>query len=104
MPSEILINSNAREIRVALTENNQLAELFIEHQDQKGIVGNIYKGIVTKVLPGMQVAFVDMGLENFVAKASSAPEVRVRDGWLSLVPPETNILRYLHHLHHQGGG
>jgi len=64
MPSEILINSNAREIRVALIENNQLAELFIEHQDQKGIVGNIYKGIVTKVLPGMQVAFVDMGLDK----------------------------------------
>ena len=64
MPSEILINSNAREIRVALIENNQLAELFIEHQDQKGIVGNIYKGIVTKVLPGMQVAFVDMGSDK----------------------------------------
>ena len=64
MPSEILINSNAREIRVALTENNQLAELFIEHQAHKGIVGNIYKGKVTKVLPGMQVAFVDMGLDK----------------------------------------
>ena len=64
MPSEILINSNAREIRVALIENNQLAELFIEHQASKGIVGNIYKGRVTKVLPGMQVAFVDMGLDK----------------------------------------
>jgi len=64
MPSEILINSNAREIRVALIENNQLAELFIEHQAQKGVVGNIYKGKVTKVLPGMQVAFVDMGLDK----------------------------------------
>ena len=64
MPSEILINSNAREIRVALTENNQLAELFVEQRANKGIVGNIYKGIVTKVLPGMQVAFVDMGLDK----------------------------------------
>jgi len=64
MPSEILINSNAREIRVALTENNQLAEMFIEHQAHKGIVGNIYKGKVTKVLPGMQVAFVDIGLDK----------------------------------------
>jgi ribonuclease G len=64
MPSEILINSNAREIRVALIENSQLAELFIEHQASKGIVGNIYKGKVTKVLPGMQVAFVDMGLDK----------------------------------------
>ena len=64
MSSEILVNSNMREIRVALTENNQLAELFIEHQTSKGIVGNIYKGVVTKVLPGMQVAFVDMGLDK----------------------------------------
>ena len=64
MPSEILINSSSREIRVALIENNQLAELFIEHQAHKGIVGNIYKGKVSKVLPGMQVAFVDMGLDK----------------------------------------
>ena len=64
MSSEILINSNPREIRVALMENNQLAELFIEHRANKGIVGNIYKGTVTKVLPGMQVAFVDIGLDK----------------------------------------
>ena len=64
MPSEILINSNLREIRVALIENNQLAELFIEHRANKGIVGNIYKGKVTKILPGMQVAFVDVGLDK----------------------------------------
>ncbi len=64
MTSEILINSNPREIRVALVENNQLAELFIEHKANKGIVGNIYKGKVTKILPGMQVAFVDIGLEK----------------------------------------
>ena len=64
MSSEIFINSNPREIRVALMENNQLVELFIEHKENKGIVGNIYKGRVTKVLPGMQVAFVDIGLEK----------------------------------------
>ncbi|KMP10912.1 ribonuclease G [Candidatus Nitromaritima sp. SCGC AAA799-C22] len=64
MSSEILINSNQREIRVALVENNQLAELFIEHRANKGIVGNIYKGTVTKILPGMQVAFVDIGLDK----------------------------------------
>ena len=64
MPSEIFINSNQREIRVALMENNLLVELFIEHNAHKGIVGNIYKGKVTKILPGMQVAFVDIGLEK----------------------------------------
>ena len=45
-------------------ENNLLVELFIEHNTQKGIVGNIYKGKVTKILPGMQVAFVDIGLDK----------------------------------------
>ena len=64
MSSEIFINSNQREIRVALMENSLLVELFIEHNAHKGIVGNIYKGKVTKVLPGMQVAFVDIGLEK----------------------------------------
>ena len=64
MHSEIIINSNPREIRVALMENNQLVELFIEHKAHKGIVGNVYQGVVTKILPGMQVAFVDIGLEK----------------------------------------
>lgn len=64
MNSEIIINSNPREIRVALMENNQLVELFIEHKSNRGIVGNIYQGLVTKILPGMQVAFVDFGLEK----------------------------------------
>ena len=64
MSSEILINSNQREIRVALMENNQVSELFIEHKTNKGIVGNIYLGRVTKILPGMQVAFVDIGMEK----------------------------------------
>ena len=64
MLSEIFINSSPREIRVALMENNQLVELFIERKENKGIVGNIYKGKVTKILPGMQVAFVDIGLEK----------------------------------------
>jgi len=64
MPSEIIINSTPREIRVALLENNQLVELFIEHKAKKGIVGNVYKGVVNKILPGMQVAFVDAGLDK----------------------------------------
>ncbi len=64
MGSQIIINSNSREIRVALVENNLLVELFIEHKANKGIVGNVYKGLVTKILPGMQVAFVNAGLEK----------------------------------------
>ena len=85
MPSEILINSNPREIRVALMENNQLAELFIEHRANKGIAGNIYKGIVTKVLPGMQVAFVDIGLSK--AGFLYVGDIDVSD----LLDPENNL-------------
>jgi len=64
MLSEIIVNCNPRETRVALLENSQLVELYIEHKAHRGIVGNIYKGKVTRVLPGMQVAFVNIGLEK----------------------------------------
>lgn len=59
---DILVNSNARETRVALLENAALVELLIERQQTQSIVGNIYKGRVSKILPGMQAAFVDIGL------------------------------------------
>jgi ribonuclease G len=64
MGSEIIINTTSHETRVALLENNTVAELYVEREKDKGIVGNIYKGIVTKILPGMQAAFVDMGLKR----------------------------------------
>ncbi|MEC7641685.1 MAG: Rne/Rng family ribonuclease, partial [Nitrospinota bacterium] len=64
MPSEIIVNCNPRETRVALLENSQLVELNIEHKAHRGIVGNIYKGKITRILPGMQVAFVNIGLEK----------------------------------------
>jgi ribonuclease G len=64
MGSEILIDTTSHETRVALLENGSVAELYVERERDKGIVGNIYKGIVTKILPGMQAAFVDMGLRR----------------------------------------
>ncbi|MBI4829308.1 MAG: Rne/Rng family ribonuclease [Nitrospinae bacterium] len=64
MPSQIICNVTSRETRVALVENRQITELFIERKADQGIVGNIYKGVVSKVLPGMQVAFVDIGLDK----------------------------------------
>jgi ribonuclease G len=64
MASEIIVNAEPFETRVALTENGVAAELYTERESEKGIVGNIYKGRVTKVLPGMQAAFVDIGLEK----------------------------------------
>lgn len=64
MSEEILINVTPPETRVAVVENGVLQELIIEREQQKGLVGNIYKGSVCRVLPGMQAAFVEIGLER----------------------------------------
>ncbi len=64
MLKEIIVSEDEYESRAALLENKVLAELFIERKDGKYILGNIYKGKVTSVLPGMQAAFVDIGLER----------------------------------------
>jgi ribonuclease G len=62
--SEIIINSTPQETRIALVENGEVVELFFERKKEKGILGNIYKGKVVRVLPGMESAFVDIGLEK----------------------------------------
>ena len=64
MSEEILINVTPRETRVALIENGMLQEIGIERASRRGYVGNIYKGKVSRVMPGMQAAFVDVGLER----------------------------------------
>lgn len=64
MSSEILINITPQETRVAAVENGVLQEVYIERRKRRGIVGNIYKGRVSRVLPGMQAAFIDMGLDR----------------------------------------
>ncbi len=64
MSEEILINVTPRETRVAVLENGVLQEIFIERERKRGLVGNIYKGQVCRVLPGMEAAFVDIGLER----------------------------------------
>ena len=64
MSAELLVNVNPRETRVALIESGVLQEIFIERANRRGLVGNIYKGRVCRVLPGMQAAFVDIGLDR----------------------------------------
>ncbi len=64
MSEELLVNVTPRETRVAVIENGMLQELHIERGSQRGVVGNIYKGKVQRVMPGMQAAFVDIGLER----------------------------------------
>src|SRR3954463_6704195 len=64
MNKEMIISSNDHDTRVAILEEDQVVEIFIERERQRGVVGNIYKGRVSKVLPGMQSSFVDIGLER----------------------------------------
>ncbi len=64
MSAELIINSNAFETRVALVENGQVAELYVERSSDRGIAGNVYRGRVVRVLPGMQAAFVDINLDK----------------------------------------
>jgi ribonuclease G len=84
MSEEILINVTPRETRVAVVENGMLMELQIERGWRRGVVGNIYKGRVQRVMPGMQAAFVDVGLErtaflhvNDIVRATAPAEADV---------------------------
>src|SRR5205085_3787326 len=74
----LVINADGPETRVALIEKGQLSELYIERRRERGIVGNIYKGRVKRVLPGMQACFLDIGVEKaaflYVADVRGAPE------------------------------
>ena len=64
MSKEILINSGIREVRAAVLTGGNVSEIFIERLNKKSVAGNIYKGKVVKVLPGMQSAFVEIGLQR----------------------------------------
>ena len=64
MDREILINVTGEEVRAGLLEGGQVVEFYVEGKGDRSLVGNIYKGRVTKILPGMQSAFVDIGLER----------------------------------------
>src|SRR5262249_16980285 len=64
MTKEMIISSNGHETMVAILEDDLVAEIFVERERQRGVVGNVYKGRVSKVLPGMQSSFIDVGLER----------------------------------------
>ena len=64
MTKDLIVSASPRETRVALLEDGTVSEVFIERESRRGNVGNIHKGRVTRVLPGMQSAFVDIGLER----------------------------------------
>jgi ribonuclease G len=64
MQQDILINWSPQETRVAMVENGAVQELHVERTLERGLVGNVYLGKVARVLPGMQSAFIDIGLER----------------------------------------
>ena len=64
MHKELIITTTPQETKLAILENDELVEFMIERRRSEAVVGNIYKGRVTKVLPGMQSAFVNIGLER----------------------------------------
>src|SRR5437868_7632414 len=64
MSKELVISANRHETRVALIEDDQLVEVYFQRANEYSLAGSIHKGRVTRVLPGMQSAFVDLGLER----------------------------------------
>jgi ribonuclease G len=97
MNKEMIISSTSHETRVAILEDDQVVEVFIEREQSRGVVGNIYKGRVSKVLPGMQSAFVDLGLERdaflYVSDVISPSEESLEeedDAGLAAEPSEGN--------------
>ncbi len=96
--AEILINLTAYETRIALVENGLLQEVFIERAEDRMLVGNIYKGKVVRVLPGMQAAFVDLGLEQagFLHVSSLMPYRDEGAAEIDMSSPEADIRRWIY--------
>ncbi|ADE13729.1 ribonuclease, Rne/Rng family [Nitrosococcus halophilus Nc 4] len=89
MSEEILINVTPSETRVAVVENGVVQELYIERSSRRGWVGSIYKGRVSRILPGMQAAFVDIGLER--AAFLHASDIRLPSGQMGDLESEVGV-------------
>ena len=88
MKKEIFINESMGETRIAIQEDSQLVEVYVEKQDKHRMVGNVYKGKVENVLPGMQAAFIEIGLERtaFLHAKDIHPKVAVGNDLQDLPP------------------
>ena len=96
MTVELLVNVTPQETRVALVENGMLQEVFIERTRRRGLVGNIYMGVVSRVLPGMQAAFVDIGLDKAAFLHASDIAVAVDEENMEPTGTGDSISRLLH--------
>ncbi len=96
MSEEILINVTPRETRAALVENGIVQEVYVERSSRRGIVSNIYKGRVSRVLPGMQAAFIEIGLERTAfLHASDIARAALDDDSIEGVTPQANGIQEL---------
>lgn len=102
MSAEILINITPQESRVALLENGILQELMIERSSKQGIVGNVYKGKVSRVLPGMEAAFIDIGQEKAAFLHASDLRFPIRELFNEDLPKEEIKPPPISHLLHEG--
>src|SRR5512134_2247210 len=94
MTTEMVLNVSPRETRAALLENGVLQELHIERASRRGLTGNLYKGRVSRVLPGMQAAFIDIGLER-TAFLHASDIVQPADAEEGAVAPRNDSIREL---------
>src|SRR5271163_742279 len=94
MSTEILVNASTHEARAAVVENGVLQEVFLERASRRGLISNIYKGRVSRVLPGMQAAFIDIGMER-TAFLHASDIVDPRHADLGLAPPHNENIRSL---------
>ena len=94
MSTEILINASIHEARAAAVENGVLQEVFLERASRRGLISNIYKGRVSRVLPGMQAAFVEIGMER-TAFLHASDIFDARHAGTGIEAPHTENIRTL---------
>jgi ribonuclease G len=94
MSTEILINASTHEARAAVVENGVLQEVFLERTSRRGLISNIYKGRVSRVLPGMQAAFIEIGMER-TAFLHASDILDPRYAGTGIEPPRTENIRAL---------
>src|SRR5688572_6328286 len=99
MGNKMLVESDPHQARIAVLENDRLTEIFVERHRHRGLVGNVYKGRVTRVLPGMQAAFVEIGLERdaFLYVSDVAPDLDALDEFESDEPAGDEPPVHHHH-------
>jgi ribonuclease G len=94
MSTEILVNAGLHEARAAVVENGVLQEVFLERASRRGLISNIYKGRVSRVLPGMQAAFIEIGMER-TAFLHASDIFDPRHAQTGIEPPRTENIRAL---------